>query len=180
VAARHRPTGRAHLQEVTVSLDASTTAPARSFTLPRGPVLIGGAWLLGVVGPLIFFLGVILFTDRDAFANEGPVDSIVSIAVVGHVATALALGLALGLGRDPRRAPAVSVVLGVLSVVLLVLFWSGAPVVLGACAAWCAGLSRDRRPLPGAARIAGLVGTFVALLSLVIWYVSSFGDLLAG
>lgn len=155
----------------------SSVAPTgdrpRGFTLPRGPVLIGGAWLVGVIGPLLFFLGVIAFTDTDPWTDEGPVASIVSIAVVGHVALALALGLALGLGRSPRRAPAIAVTLGVLSVVLLVLFWSGAPVVMGACAAWCAGLSTDRRPLAGAPRIAGMVGVFVALLSLIVWYGSS-------
>ncbi len=164
-----------------MSLDTPSTAPAQSsFRLPRGPVLLGGAWLVGVVGPLLFFLGVILLTDQDPYASQGPVESIVSIAVVGNVVTAIALGLALGLGRDAGRARVVSVVLGVLSVLSLVVFWSGGPVVLGAAAAWCAGLSRDRTPLSGAPRVAGLVGTFVALLALVIWYGSSFADLLVG
>lgn len=151
----------------------SSTDRSRSLRLPRGPLLIGGAWLLGVIGPLVFFLGVIAFTDTDPWTDEGPVASIVSIAVVGHVALALALAIALGLGRNPRRAGVASVVLGVLSVVLLALFWSGAPVVMGACAAWCAGLSRGRPALTGAPRVAGIVGVFVALLSLVVWYLSS-------
>lgn len=155
-----------------MSTTVSSTS-SRSFTLPRGPVLVLLAWLVGVIGPLVFFAGVIAFTDTDPWTDEGPVASIVSIAVVGHVATALALAIALGLGRNPRRAPLAAILLGVLSVVLLVLFWSGAPVVLGACAAWCAGLTRDRTPLTGAPRIAGLVGLFVAGLSLVVWYVSS-------
>lgn len=110
---------------------------------------------------MLAFLAVIVLTDTDPYTPEGPVASIASIAVVGHIALALGLVLALGLGRSPRGAPVASIVLGVLSVVLLVLFWSGAPVVLGACAAWCAGLSSDRQPLAGLPRIAGLVGAFV-------------------
>jgi hypothetical protein len=59
-------------------------------------------------------------------------------------------------------------VLGALSVLTVIVFWSGAPGVLGAGAAWLAGLTRGGRPLGGAARVAGLVGAFIALLNVVL------------
>jgi hypothetical protein len=55
-----------------------------------------------------------------------------------------------------------------LAVLSVVFFWAGAPGILGACAAWCAGLTRDRRPLDGAARVAGILGAFLALLNVVL------------
>jgi hypothetical protein len=67
-----------------------------------------------------------------------------------------------------RAAKVGAILLGALSVLTLVVFWSGAPGVFGACAAWSAGLTRGGRPLGGAARIAGIVGVFVALLNIVV------------
>ena len=60
-----------------------------------------------------------------------------------------------------------SVVLGQLTVLTLVVWWSGAPGSLGACTAWLAGLTRGGAPLTGAARVAGILGAFVALLNVV-------------
>ena len=54
-----------------------------------------------------------------------------------------------------------------MSLLTLIAFWSGAPGVLGAGAAGLAGLTRGGRPLGGAARVAGLVGVFIALLNVV-------------
>jgi hypothetical protein len=68
-------------------------------------------------------------------------------------------------------------VLLALSVVTIIFFWSGAPGILGACAAACAGLTRGGRPLTGAARTAGIIGAFIALLNVVL---SVGGVLLAG
>jgi hypothetical protein len=55
-----------------------------------------------------------------------------------------------------------------LAVVTVVFFWSGAPGILGACAAACAGLTSGGRPLPWGARVAGIVGAFFALLNVVL------------
>jgi hypothetical protein len=120
-----------------------------------------------VLLPLLIFGGVILFGDEDPHAPEGPIASIESIAVVGTAALIVGLAIALATAR-PQRARVGAIVLGVLSVVTLVFFWSGAPGVLGACAAWRAGLTRDGAPLGGAARMAGLVGAFVVVLNIVL------------
>jgi hypothetical protein len=71
-------------------------------------------------------------------------------------------------GAHPQRARVGSLVLAALSVLTIIFFWSGAPGVLGACAVWCAGLTRGGRPVAGAARVAGIVGAFIAWLNVVL------------
>jgi hypothetical protein len=46
-------------------------------------------------------------------------------------------------------------------------FWSGAPAVLGASAAWLGGLARGSHPQVGAARGFGIVGMVIAVLIIV-------------
>jgi hypothetical protein len=53
-------------------------------------------------------------------------------------------------------------------VLTMIVFWSGAPGLFGAAAAWLAGLTRGGRPLGGAARIAGIVGAFVVVLDVLL------------
>ena len=157
-------------QEVVMSVPTANPATAsRGMVLPRGPVLVALTYAIVVIGPILVFAGVIAFTDEDPYASQGPVDSMIGIGLFGTIALAVALAIALGLGRNPSRAGVAAVILGVLSVVSLVFFWSGAPALFGACAAWCAGLTRDRRPLGGAARVAGILGAFVVLLDLVLF-----------
>jgi hypothetical protein len=152
-------------------MSAPTASPAttsRGLVLPRGPVLVALAYGLCVLGPILVFLGVILAGDPDPYAPEGSVAAITGIGTFGTIALALALAIALGLGRG-QRAGVAAVVLGILSFVSLVFFWSGAPAIFGACAAWRAGLTRDARPLGGAARAAGIVGAFVIVLDVVLF-----------
>ena len=145
---------------------ASPATSSRGFVLPRGPVLVALAYVVCVLGPILVFLGIIVFGNVDANAPQGPVESIEGIALFGTIALVLALGISLAFGAS--RGGVAAVILGVLAVVTLVFFWSGAPAVFGACAAWSAGLTRDRRPLGGAARVGGIVGAFVLLLDLVL------------
>jgi len=121
-----------------------------------------------VLGLVAVFVGEIVFTDHDPHRSEGPIDSIISVGIVGTTALVIGVSVALWLVRTPERAKVGAILLGALSVLTLVVFWSGAPGVLGACAAWLAGLTRGARPLGGAARVAGIVGVFVALLNIVL------------
>ena len=57
--------------------------------------------------------------------------------------------------------------LGALAIVTLPVFWSGAPAVLGASAAWLGGLARGSYPQTGAARGFGIVGLVIAVLEIV-------------
>jgi hypothetical protein len=145
----------------------SATTATRTSRGISGPVLIGGAFLLSTVTNLGFQLSDILFTDNDPHRPEGPISSIISIAVVGVAGLILALAIALPLVRDPARARIGAIVLGALALVTAPFFWSGAPAVLGAAAAWLAGLTKGGRQMGGAARGFGIVGFVVAVLVVV-------------
>jgi len=149
-------------------MSISTSTSTRSVTLPSAPVLIGAVYAVCVLGLLAIFTGAIVFTDVDPYKSEGPIDSIISVGLIGTLALAIGVGLSLWLVRTPERAAVGAVVLGTLSVLSLVVFWSGAPGVFGACAAWLGGLTRGSRPLGGAARVAGIVGAFIAGLNIVL------------
>lgn len=58
--------------------------------------------------------------------------------------------------------------LGVLAIIALPVFWSGAPATLGACAAWLGGLARGSHPQAGAARGFGIVGVVIAVLVIAV------------
>jgi len=146
----------------------TSTAPPRSVQLPSAAVLVGAVYAICVLGLLALFAGVILFSDEDPHRSEGPIDSIISISVFGTAALVIGVGLALWLVRTADRARVGAYVLAALSVLTIPFFWAGAPGVLGACAAWCAGLTRGGRSLTGGARVAGIVGAFVALLNVVL------------
>jgi len=151
-------------------MTTQTTTPAtgRTVQLPSARVLFGAVIVACILLPFAVFLGEILFTDKDPYRNEGPVDSFISIAVVGGAALVIALGVSALLVRSPERARVGAVVFGALSVLTVVVFWSGAPGLFGAAAAWLAGLTRGGRPLGGAARVAGIVGAFVAVLNILL------------
>jgi hypothetical protein len=152
---------------MSTSTSTSTSTP-RTVQLPSAPVLVGAVYALCVLALDLFFVGVILFTDEDPYASEGPVESIVAISIGGTTALVVGVGLALWLVRSAQRARVGAFLLVALSVISLPFFWAGIPGVLGACAAWSAGLTRGGRPLTGAARVAGVIGAFIALLNVVL------------
>jgi hypothetical protein len=131
------------------------------------PVLVGGAFALTTLLSIVFHVGEILFTDHDPHAPAGPIESILSVAVVGSVSLVIALAIAIPLSGDPDRAKTGAIVLGVLTIVSLPVFWSGAPAVFGATAAWLGGLARGSYPQTGAARGFGIVGLVVVVLEIV-------------
>ena len=146
----------------------TSTAATRSVSLPSARVLVGTVYAVCVLANIAIHVGEIVFTDKDPYRDQGPIESIIGIGLYGTAALVIGVGLALWLVRTPERAKIGALVLAALSVLTLVVFWSGAPGVLGACAAWLAGLTRGGRPLAGTARAAGIVGAFIALLNLVI------------
>jgi hypothetical protein len=160
-----------------MSVPTATTTDIRTSRGVSGPILVGGAFLLSTVAGICFQLAAILFTDDDPHRAQGPIDSIVSIAVVGVAGLIVALAVALPLVRDPARAKVGAVVLGALALVTAPFFWSGAPAVLGAAAAWLAGLTKGGRPLSGVARGFGIVGFVVAVLVVVATFIGSIASL---
>jgi hypothetical protein len=153
--------------EKEIDMSVTTSTPARTFTLPRGPVLVGTLYSICVIVPLLIFVGIILFTDEDPHKPQGAIESIQGIALFGHIALAVAVAVLFATRAAPRAA-AGAIVLTVLSLVTLVFFWSGAPGILGAAAAWRAGLTRGAQPQNGPARVAGLIGAFIAGLNILL------------
>jgi hypothetical protein len=158
------------------------TASVSSTRTTRGisaPLLVGGAFVLSTGAGICFHVGQILFTDTDPHGPEGPIASIVGIALVGGISLIVALAIALPLAGDAGRARVGAIVLGVLSLLSLPLFWSGAPAVFGASAAWLAGLTRGGRPQSGAARAFGIIGFVIAVLEVVVTFVAPVAQSLA-
>jgi hypothetical protein len=60
-----------------------------------------------------------------------------------------------------------AIVYGALSVLTIMFFWSGAPGILGAVAAWLGGLTRGRTPERGAPRIFAVIGLCIAILNCI-------------
>jgi hypothetical protein len=121
-----------------------------------------------VLGLIAIFVGDIVFTDNDPHRSQGPIDSIVGVGMFGTIALVVAVGLGLWFNTSAERARVGAMVLAALAIITLPVFWSGAPGIFGACAAWVGGLTRGSRPQTGAARSAALVGAFVALLDVVM------------
>jgi hypothetical protein len=151
-----------------MTAQSSTPTAARTVQLPSARTLFGAVIVACILLPFAAFVGNIVFTDQDPYRNEGPVESMITIGVVGGAALVLALGVSALLVASPERARIGAVVFGALSVLTVIVFWSGAPGLFGAAAAWLAGLTRGGRPLGGAARFAGIVGAFVAVLDIVL------------
>ena len=151
---------------MTTASSTSTTTTTTDRRLPPG-VLVGGAFALTTLLTIAFHVGEIVFTDHDPNAPEGPIESIKTVAVVGGAALVLALAIAIPLSRDAQRAKVGAIVLGALALVTLPFFWSGAPAVFGACAAWLGGLARGSHPQGGVARGFGIVGLVIVVLGIV-------------
>ena len=150
-----------------MSIATTSNRTARGLS---APLLVGGAFVLTTIVIICFQVGEIVFTDKDPNRPEGPIESIASISVVGGAALLVALAVGLSLVRNPARAKVGAIVLGALALVTVPFFWSGAPAVLGASAAWLAGLTKGGQPQSGAARAFGIIGFVVAILAVVaVW-----------
>ena len=143
------------------------------------PLLVGGAFVLSTVVSIAFQVADILFTDNDPHRPQGPIESIESIAVVGVISLIVALAVALPLARNPAKAKIGAIVLGALAIVSLPFFWSGAPAVFGASAAWLGGLTKGGHPQSGAARAFGIIGFVIAILGVVAVFTGSLAQFLS-
>ncbi len=164
-------------------MTASTTSNASTAVAGRrgisGPALLATVFLLTTGAGLAFQTADFAFgfSDGDPYRAEGPVDSLKSIALFGGIALLITLAIALPMRRDPGRARVAAIVLGSLALLTLPFFWSGAPAIFGAAAAWMAGLTKDAEPQTGAARGFGIVGLVVAAILVVatlVLYLASF------
>ncbi len=140
----------------------------RTVRLPSAAVTVGFVYAMCTLAPVAFFVGQILFTDVDPHKHQGPIESIVSVGLVGTLALVLGVGMGLWFAARAQRARVGALVLAALAIITIPAFWSGAPGIFGACAAWLGGLTRSSSPQTGAARYAGILGAFIALLDVVL------------
>lgn len=148
------------------------TAPAISNTArtARGlapAVLVGGAFALTTVANTLFHLAFSIWDIRDDFGAGGrpPEEQLPVVIVIGTVGLLAALGVGRWLNGD--RAPRGAVVLGVMAILSLPVFFSGAPASLGAMAAVRAGFARGGSPTQGAPRGFGIAGIVIVVLIIV-------------
>jgi hypothetical protein len=150
-----------------MSTTTTTTTTARR-TGVHGLVLVTAAFLLTTGINLLAQVGDILFNDADPHRAEGPIESIQGIALIGGIALVLALAVAIPCAGDASRSRVGAVVLGVLAILSLVAWWSGAPATIGAAAAWLAGFGRGAATQTGVPRGFGVVGLVLAVLTIVV------------
>ncbi len=164
---------------MTASTASNTSTAVTQRRGISGHMLVAIVFLLTTMAGLAFHTAdfVLNQTGDDPYRAQGPVDSIKGIALFGGIALVVALAIALPLRRDAAKARIGAMVLGSLALLTLPFFWSGAPAVFGAAAAWMAGLTKDTEPQTGAARGFGIVGLVVAAVLVVatpVLYIASF------
>jgi hypothetical protein len=127
-------------------------------------VLVGGAFALTTIANALFHVAFLIWDIRDDFGagDRTPEEQVPVIVVIGVIGLLAALGIGAWLGGD--KGPTGCVVLGVLSILSLPLFFSGAPASLGAMAAVRAGFARGSVRTSGAPRGFGIAGIAIAVL----------------
>lgn len=91
------------------------------------------------------------------------------VGVLGFGTTGLVVSLvAVRRLSSPQQRRIGAVVFGVLAVPALAFFWCGMPAMMGATSAALAGVTRDRSPVPGSARLFGVVGLVFAIVNPVV------------
>lgn len=145
----------------------SPAATHRRGAVPAYPVLLGIVFAICTVGMALNLMAAIA-TD---VVDEGPRTLQEQLAgVIGFGLSGLAVS-ALGawwFSRSEARSKIGAIIFGVLAVPTIILFFSGAPGMFGATAAFLAGLTRGRTPGTGAPRVFGIVGLVIAILNILI------------
>lgn len=143
-----------------------STRPRRS-TLPTYPVVLGIVFAICTIGMSLNLLAAIA-TD---VVDDGPrtlEEQLAGVIGFGLGALAVAVLGAWWFSRSQERSNVGAIVFGVLCVPTLILFFSGAPGMFGATAAFLAGLTRGRTPTSGAPRLFGIVGLVIAILNVAV------------
>ena len=143
----------------------STTPSGR---IPSAPVVISTVYAFCVVVPLMY-LTLVVALGLDPNGPDTALQEILAVGVVGT--TALAIGVLPGLlylTKSDFSSRIGAIVYGALSLLTIVLFWSGAPGVFGAVAAWLGGLTRGRTLYRGAPRVFAIIGLCIAILNATV------------
>jgi hypothetical protein len=139
----------------------------RKSVIPTYPVLLAIVFGVCTVG-MTLNLAAAIATD---VVDEGPrtlQEQLVGVIGFGLGGLAVATLGAWWCSRTEARSRLGAVLFGALCVPTLILFFSGAPGMFGATAAFLAGLTRGRTPAAGVPRVFGIVGLAVAILNVLV------------
>lgn len=138
---------------------------ASTTRVPSFPVLVGLAYGICVVGMSVSILAEMAFGYTGS--GDQPRSLVEQLAgVLGFGTLGLALSLsAVRVLRSEQQCRIGAIALGALAVPALAFFWCGMPALLGAASAALAGLTRGRQPMPGPARLFGLIGLAFAIIN---------------
>ncbi len=142
----------------------STTPSGR---IPSAPVVIGTVYAFCVVVPLMY-LTLVVALGLDPNGPDTARQEILAVGLVGTTALAIGVLPGLYLAKSDSSSRIGAIVYGALSLLTLVLFWSGAPGIFGAVAAWLGGLTRGRTLYRGAPRIFAIIGLCIAILNATV------------
>ena len=151
----------------------STTARARGIA---PALLIGGTFLLTTVANFLFNAASAIWDLQENFGAGGLSRAEQLPIIAGLGILGLVVALVLGKALKGEKAARGAIVLGILSILTLPTFFSGAPAAFGAVAAVRAGFAKGGQPVAGAARGFGIAGIVVAVLVIV----AVFGGNIAG
>lgn len=147
----------------------ASPAPTTTRRVPRYGVLMAVVYGICVVMMTLSITAEIVF----GYVGTGPqprslVEQLGGVVGFGTGGLAVSLVAARLLGSHPARARIGAIVLAVLAVPAIAFFWCGLPAMLGATAAYLAGVTRGRTPQTGAPRAFGTVGLVLAVLNPVV------------
>jgi hypothetical protein len=149
---------------MTYTAPRSTTPSGR---IPSAPVVISTVYAFCVVMPIVYLTLVVAF-GLDPNGPDTARQEILAIGLIGT--TALAIGVLPGryLAKSDSASRIGAMVYGALSLLTILLIWSGTPGVFGAVAAWLGGLTRGRTPYRGAPRVFAIIGLCIAILNATV------------
>ena len=149
---------------MTYTTPRSTTPSGR---IPSAPVVISTVYAFCVVVPLMY-LTLVVVLGLDPNGPDTALQEILAVGLVGTTALAIGVLPGLYLAKSDSSSRIGAIVYGALSLLTIVLFWSGAPGVFGAVAAWLGGLTRGRTPYRGAPRVFAIIGLCIAILNATV------------
>jgi hypothetical protein len=131
---------------MTYTAPRSTTPSGR---IPSAPVVISTVYAFCVVVPLVY-LTLVVALGLDPNGPDTARQEILAIGLIGTTALAIGVLPGLYLAKSDSASRIGAMVYGALSLLTILLIWSGTPGVFGAVAAWLGGLTRGRTPYRGA------------------------------
>jgi hypothetical protein len=149
---------------MTYTAPRSTTPSGR---IPSAPVVISTVYAFCVVVPIVY-LTLVVALGLDPNGPDTARQEILAIGLIGTTALGIGVLPGLYLAKSDSASRIGAMVYGALSLLTILLIWSGTPGIFGAVAAWLGGLTRGRTPYRGAPRVFAIIGLCIAILNATV------------